>query len=269
MKWSEMSAEGKEMTVVILGSGTCVPSLSRSACAAVAAFADVVFLLDIGPGTMRRLLEAGFSVFDVTHIGISHHHPDHTGELASFLFANQYPDASQRDRPLTLIGARGLAAFFRRLQGVYGEWIDCGGRLSLLELSDMQPDETPFPNFRLQSAPVCHRPESIAFRIDGPAGDSVVFSGDTDYSESLVRLAAGADLLICESALPEEMKVEGHLSPSLAGRIAEKAGVGQLVLTHLYPPCEGADMIGPCRSAYSGRICLARDLLCLRPGESK
>ena len=70
----------------------------------------------------------------------------------------------------------------------------------------------------------------------------MVYSGDTDYSEDLIRLAQGADLLICECSLPEEMKVEGHLVPSLAGRIASEAGCRKLLLVHLYPECEGRDI---------------------------
>lgn len=247
--------------VTILGSGTCVPSLERSACAAVACFDDTVFLFDIGPGTTRRLLEAGISVFDVTHIGISHLHPDHTGELVSFLFANKYPVGSLRQKPLTLIGGTGLAAFYAQLKDIYGEWIDGAGKLEILEMSNTKTDEKTFSGFRLQTAPVCHRPESVAFRINHPGGQSLVYSGDTDYSENLIDLSQSADLLICEAALPDEHKVEGHLTPSLAGSIASRANAGRLVLTHLYPPCEGADMIGQCRRSYAGPVSLARDLL--------
>ena len=247
--------------VTILGSGTCVPSLERSACSALARFDDTMFLFDIGPGTTRRLIEAGISVFDITHIGISHLHPDHTGELVSFLFANKYPDGSRRQKPLTLIGGTGFAAFYDQLSDIYGEWIDGGGKLEILEMSDTIREEKAFSGFRLQTAPVCHRPESIAFRINHPGGQSLVYSGDTDTSENLVDLAKSADLLICEAALPDEQKVEGHLTPSLAGDLAARANARRLVLTHFYPPCESADMIGQCRRSYGGPVCLARDLL--------
>ncbi len=256
-----MTGKGKGFKVIILGSGTAVPSLARSACAALVVFEDVVFLLDSGPGTMRRLLEAGGSIFDVTHLGLSHLHPDHTGELVSFLFANKYPDASLRQTPLTLIGAKGLVSFYKQLKAIYGEWIDLDGKLELVEMDHTRPDEKVFPSFVLQTTPVRHRPESIAFRIDGPDSKSMVYSGDTDVSEHLVQIANGADLLICEAAFPDELKVEGHLTPSLAGKIATRAKVGQLVLTHFYPPCEQADMAGQCRSTYAGPLELARDLL--------
>ena len=45
---------------------------------------------------MRRLLEAGRTISDITHIFISHFHTDHTGELASFLFSTKYPETLRR-----------------------------------------------------------------------------------------------------------------------------------------------------------------------------
>ncbi|MFO7839405.1 MAG: MBL fold metallo-hydrolase [Desulfosalsimonadaceae bacterium] len=247
--------------VIILGSGTCVPSLARSPCAVLLRIQKELFLLDCGPGTMRRLLEAGFSVFDITQLGISHLHPDHSGELVSFLFANKYPSPARREQALTLIGGCGFTDFFSQLQGIYGEWIDLAGGLELLESESSGTGEKSFSGFRLCTAPVNHRPESIAFRIAGPGGKTLVYSGDTDYCENLIRLAEHADLLICEAALPEGQKAEGHLTPSLAGEIAARAGVRHLVLTHFYPPCDQADIAGQCRKTYSGPLILAQDLL--------
>jgi ribonuclease BN (tRNA processing enzyme) len=257
--------ESSEKTrVVILGSGTCIPSLSRSACSVLVAYGDTRFLLDIGPGTVRRLLEAGISIGDITHIGLSHHHPDHTAELSSFFFASRQPLLNRLEKSLTLIGGRGTGAFYARLKDLYGDWVDYGANLEIMEMNSGSRDERCFPDFTLHSSPVRHRPESIAFRITDTAGKSVVYSGDTDFSEDLVGLAEGAELLICESAFPEGHKVEGHLTPSLAGDIAARAGVKRLVLTHFYPECENADMVGACRKTYSGPLCLARDLLFLQ-----
>jgi ribonuclease BN (tRNA processing enzyme) len=68
-------------------------------------------------------------------------------------------------------------------------------------------------------------------------------------------------LLICESALPDALKVPGHLTPSLAGKIAAEARVGKLVLTHFYPECDYEDMAGQCRRTYGGPLVLAEDLM--------
>jgi ribonuclease BN (tRNA processing enzyme) len=113
----------------------------------------------------------------------------------------------------------------------------------------------------VESAPVEHNEESIAYRITSAGGYSVVYSGDTDYSENLINLAKKADLLICESALPDDMGVKGHLTPSLAGEIATRAGVGKLVLTHFYPECDRVDIEQECRKTYSGALALAEDLM--------
>ena len=254
---------GKKMPeVTILGSGTCVPSLQRSACAAMVRVNRSRLLFDLGPGTMRRLLRADTSIFDVGFICISHFHPDHTGELASFLFASKYPAAHRRQTPLTILGAKGFSNFFNDLKRVYGEWIELAPEVfSVIELDNTGSDIRRFDDFVLKSIPVMHREESIAFRVESPDGISIVYSGDTDFSENLISLAKDADILICESALPDQLKVEGHLTPSLAGKIAAAAGVKKLVLTHFYPECDTADMLGQCRKTYAGPLIMAQDLM--------
>ncbi|MBT8330911.1 MAG: MBL fold metallo-hydrolase, partial [Deltaproteobacteria bacterium] len=88
-----------------------------------------------------------------------------------------------------------------------------------------------------------------------------VYTGDTDYTETIIDLAKDTDLLICECALPDKLKTPGHLTPSLAGELATKSGVGNLVLTHFYPECETADIAAECRKTYSGHLVLADDLM--------
>ena len=72
--------------------------------------------------------------------------------------------------------------------------------------------------------------------------------------------------MICESALPDDKKAPGHLTPSLAGEIATAARVGKLVLTHFYPECDAVDMAAQCRKTYQGPLVLAEDLLQLEVG---
>jgi ribonuclease BN (tRNA processing enzyme) len=249
------------INITILGSGTCVPSLTRSSCALLAQIGGENILLDLGPGTMRRLLEAGVDIHDISHVCLSHFHPDHTGELVSFLFANKYPDETRRKIPLVIGGGKGFKAFFDQLKTIYGEWIDLSGRLRFFEFSSAGGDTHKFEYFKMETCPVNHRPESIAYRITAPNGSTVVYSGDTDYSENLIDLAQHADLFVCECALPDPFKVPGHLTPSLAGKIASEAQVKQLVLTHFYPPCDDTDIEAQCRKTYQGPLALASDLM--------
>ena len=247
------------INVTILGSGTCVPALQRSSCSVLMRIGANRLLFDSGPGTMRRLLEADTTIFDLNYIFYSHFHPDHSAELVPLIFATKYPDGSRRQSPLTIAGGRGFAAFFEKLKTVYGKWIELAP--GLLDLEELNNASKVLKDFTIESAPVEHNPESIAYRITSSDGSSVVYSGDTDFSDNLIELAKEADLLICESALPDSKRVKGHLTPSMAGEIATRAAVHKLVLTHFYPDCEEVDIMQECRKTYSGPLLMAEDLM--------
>ena len=251
--------------VTILGSGTCVPSLERSASSILISIGKIKILFDSGPGTMRRLLEAGTEIHNISYICYTHFHPDHTGELATFLFANKYPDTEKRKSPLTLIAGKGFNPFFNKLKNLYGDWVTLHpDMLNIMEMGITARDMIQFDYFKIISMPMAHNPESIGYRIETADGLTIVLSGDTDVCGELVELADNADLFICESALPDELKVKGHLTPSLAGDIATRAGVKKLVLTHFYPECDNTDIENECRKTYSGPLMLAHDLMRIR-----
>jgi ribonuclease BN (tRNA processing enzyme) len=251
-----------DITVTVLGSGTCVPSLARSSCSVLVETGGRKWLIDSGAGTLRRLLEAGTTIAELSHLLFSHLHPDHTSDLVPLLFATKYPDGVTRSEALTIVAGQGFADFFRRLKGAYGHWIDLDeGMLRIVEMSTAGGDHVRLGGIDLHTAPVEHSPQSIAFRITSPGGRRLVYSGDTDDCESLVDLARGADLLICESAFPEGLKARGHLTPAAAGGIAARAGVRRLMLTHFYPACDQADIEGECRRTYGGPLVLAQDLM--------
>jgi len=219
-------------------------------------------LFDSGPGSMHSLLRAGITIFDIDFLFYSHFHPDHTGELVPVIFATKYPNSHRRKKPLTIVAAKGFHDFFDGLKSVYGEWLELPpGMLHIIELDNKSPDQRSFENFSVASRPMAHRPESIGYRISDRNGRSMVYSGDTDVCENLVSLARNVDLLICESAMPDELKVPGHLTPSLAGDMAARAGVKKLVLTHLYPECDRVDLVAQCRRTYKGSLVIAEDLM--------
>jgi hypothetical protein len=105
-------------------------------------------LFDSGPGTMRRLLEAQTTIFDITHIFYS--------EFGPFIFATKYPDSSRRKIPLTVAGGRGLLNFYERLKSVYGQWIELTpGLLEIIEFDNKNADTITFEDFTVNTAPVC------------------------------------------------------------------------------------------------------------------
>ncbi|MGB9553830.1 MAG: MBL fold metallo-hydrolase, partial [bacterium] len=246
------------INVIILGSGTCVPSIRRSSPALLVCCMGKVLLLDAGSGTMRRLAEVGISIHDIDLIFLSHFHPDHCADLVPFLFATKYAFSQQRTRELHLMGGAGLHNLLSGFKKIFGKWIAPEGyHLHLHEAKGTVHLE----NVTLKTLPLTHSESSIGLRMEIPGDKAVVYSGDTDYCKNIVDLAQHADLLILECSLPETMKVEGHLSPSLAGRIAQESRCKRLLLTHFYPPCDEHDLIEEAKREFSGEVILAEDLM--------
>ncbi len=245
------------MELIVLGSGTGVPSLRRGAPALAVKAAGRLALLDLGSGALRSLLKYDLNFSRIDIIALTHLHPDHIGDLAPFLFATRYSLGYTRQEPFDLLAARGFQIFYENLRRAFGSWVEAPPRLlRLRELNPDGPDETAFPGLVIKSAPVNHIEGSLAFRLESQ-GASLVYSGDTDESDSLVELAKGADLLALEAANP--FKVPGHLTPQEAGRLAARAGVQRLLLTHFYPPCDEVDVVALAAQEFSGEIIKAED----------
>ena len=245
------------MELIIIGSGTGVPSLRRGSPSIAVRAAGRLLLLDLGPGTLRSMLQWGLNFNQIDILALSHCHPDHVGDLVPFLFATRYTLGYTRQEPFWLLAAQGFARFMERLREAFGDWIEPPeGLMQLRELAPGDPDVARWEGLTIKSAPTNHIEGSLAFRIE--AGNrALVYSGDTDHSDSLVDLARGADLLVLEAANP--FKVPGHLTPAEAGRLAARAGVPRLLLTHFYPPCDTVDVVALAAQEFSGEIIRAED----------
>jgi ribonuclease BN (tRNA processing enzyme) len=114
---------------------------------------------------------------------------------------------------------------------------------------------------RIRSKPMAHLPGSVGYRIEFKDGRSMAISGDTDYCQNIIDLAFEVDLLVLECSFPDGKKVEGHLTPSLAGRIALESQCKKLLLTHFYPICDQSDLVSQCSQVYPGKIILGEDLM--------
>lgn len=252
------------MELTILGSGTGTPSARRAPSSLTIKADKLRLLIDGGSGTLRRLAEAGIQADSIDHIFYTHFHPDHSADLGPILFALKHTVISHRTGPMGLWGPVGFSAFFDALHKAWGHWIiPSAFDLALKELPVSGPWRVNLGDLRVESRPVQHTDPSLGFRIEHE-GKVLAVSGDTEYCEGLVKLARGADLLICECSHPEEMKISGHMTPTEAGKTAREAGVRRLILTHFYPECDAVDMLTPCRKAFSGEVLLAEDLMQLR-----
>jgi len=244
--------------VIILGSGTGVPSKRRWAPGLVLFSEDAQVLIDSGSGILRRMLDIGMTYHDVDLLLYTHLHPDHIADFIPILFACKYADLP-REKDLLCIGGPGFENYFNQLKKIYGRWIE--SRSYHLTIAEISQKPLLFRDLMIFSKPMTHTPESIGYRIELADGKSIAVSGDTDYSETIVDLALEADLLVLECSFPEGKKVEGHLTPSLAGRIASESHCKRLLLTHLYPVCDSTDIVGQCKEVFKGEIILAEDLM--------
>lgn len=216
------------MKLKILGTGTATPSLERASSAYLLETGWGRILVDIGPSVVRRLMECGYTTNDVDMIVLTHFHPDHTVDLATFLFASNYGDVT-RKKPLKLLGGKGLDRFFRKYVRLYRWLAPVGYELSIVSLPCGTLSLGPLV---VRTARTNHNPESIALRIEEKR--SIVFTGDTAYSRHLVDLARQTDVLVTECSFPER-KVHGHLNLAALQRIVNKAKPRQVILSHLYP----------------------------------
>tara|TARA_B100000315_G_scaffold168683_1_gene157251 strand:+ start:7300 stop:8061 length:762 start_codon:yes stop_codon:yes gene_type:complete len=246
------------MELIILGSGTCVPSLKRGSSGQVVKADGKIILIDSGSGTLERLLKAGITYRDVDVICYTHVHPDHISDLVPFLFTCRYGDLP-RQKDLLIIGGEGFIEFFNQLKQVFGKWLDADNYK--LDLKEVVNETISIESLKVLTQQPAHSKESVSYRLESSEDQSIVLSGDTDYCENIISLGHNADILVLECSFPDDRKIDGHLSPSAAGKIATKSKCKKLILTHFYPLCEKYDLIAECRKTYSGDVVLAEDLM--------
>jgi ribonuclease BN (tRNA processing enzyme) len=244
--------------LIILGSGTGIPSLRRSSPGLMIISDHNYLLVDSGSGTLRKMLEVGVTYRDVDLILYTHLHPDHTTDLVPTLFACKYGEL-RREKDLLCMGGRGFISFFEELKKLYSPWIE--PRSYHLNIQEVSENALFYRNLKILSKPMAHISGSVGYRIELKDGKSISISGDTDYCQNIIDLALEVDLLVLECSFPDGKKVEGHLTPSLAGRIALESGCKKLLLTHLYPVCDQFDIVDQCQRVYPGEIHLGEDLM--------
>jgi ribonuclease BN (tRNA processing enzyme) len=244
--------------VTVVGSGTVVPRPERRQSCVVARAGGETLVFDLGAGAVRGMVAAGLDPFATDRIFFTHFHPDHTLDAANLLFAMNYGTEKPRTRPLYVAGPEPFEGFWSSIMDVWGEWMAVGYPILTSELTLACDAPMELAGCRLTWAPAVHRPESIAYRLDGENG-SFVYTGDTEYSSSVVDLARGADTLLIECSTPDDAPVPGHLTPGGVARMAREAGVGRVVLTHLYPAVDDGRLPGEVERRFGGEVLVAHD----------
>ena len=246
--------------VSILGSGVTAPNHHRAEPGHHLKLDGASILWDGGSGNKQRMIQAGIDPFALTHVFYTHLHTDHVSDLAPLLFMFRNSPNGRRTRNLKLTGPPGFEDYYQTMRRLNGEgrWWDTPDYE--VELDRMLDDSRSYEAFSVRSLPMNHMERrAIGYRIEDASGAVVTFSGDTDECEEIVTLGRRADLLILECSWPDDMPHEGHLTPARCGRIAAAAEPKELVLVHMYPPCEDRDLAGDVAKVWDGPVTVARD----------
>lgn len=211
------------LTVTVLGSSAMFPTVERAASGLLVEVDGEHLWLDAGSGTWRNLLR----VTDHRRLAgvlLTHRHPDHTTDVFVCFHARRYGSSP----PLEPIPLWAPAETLDRLLGFSAE---LGEAFTLAPVA--AGGELDFHGARLSFFAAAHPPETVAVRIEH-RGAVLAYSSDTGPAIDERGLAAGADLFICEATYQGgDGQWEGHLSAAQAGRLARRAGVRRLLLTHL------------------------------------
>lgn len=210
-------------------------------------------LLDLGSGALGPL-QRYVDPLTVDAVFLSHLHPDHCFDMSGFYVMRRYHPGGVPPR-IPVYGPRGTA---ERLATAYG-LPTSPGMGNEFDFRAYDGSTVEVGPFTVDVTRVVHPVAAFAVRVSAGAA-SLVYSGDTAPSTSMVRLAEGADLLLAEASfLDDEDNPAGlHLTGREAGRAAKEAAVDRLVLTHIPPWHDPQLSLAAACEEYDGPVDLAR-----------
>jgi ribonuclease Z len=296
----------------LCGTGSPLADIKRAgSCIAVVA-GKHLYIVDIGDGATKNINLMGFQAGKIDAVLLTHFHSDHIAGLGEVML-QRWAGGSNKV-PLDIIGPEGVETVVEGFNKAYS--LDTGYRIAHHSPEVMPPSGAggtarPFKlapeenasavvvdkdGVKITAFKVDHRPvvPAVGYRFDYK-GRSLVVSGDTAYSTSLLNHSKGADLLFHEALSPQMVKMiheqadlypgpslkevtavipSYHSSPEDAAKIANAAGVKHLVLFHIIPPLPSPLLnkifLGDAKKYYQGPITMGVDgMLFSLPANSK
>src|SRR5215472_1769332 len=256
---SQASKAGVPQTkVVLLGTGTPVPDPERSGPATAIVVDDSAYLVDFGPGVVRRakaaVLDRGVTGLEPANLKVAfvtHLHSDHTAGYSDLILTGW---TAGRHTPLEVYGPTGLRSMTEHILQAYRIDIEVrttsgGDQRSAPEGWKVNSHEIKSgviykdANVTVTAFPTKHAMESYGYRFDTP-DRSVVISGDTSPTEETIKACNGCDVLIHEARTlelftrlpegPHSFGAKNHTTSEQLVALATKAKPGLLVVHHAW-----------------------------------
>jgi ribonuclease Z len=280
-------APAQDLKVTLLGTGTPQPSMDRFGPSILVEAGKEKLLFDCGRGATQRIEQNKISFADVDALFLTHLHSDHIVGIPDLWLTGW---ARGRKVPLRVWGPAGTKQMMSHLEEAYEFDIhirrDVDEKLPAQGVVVMAKDIEQgivYENagIKVTAFAVDHGPvkPALGYRIDF-TGHSVLLSGDTRYSENLLRFAQGVDVIIHEVVDPDAFRaanpnisaervktiVGHHTTPDQAGSIFAQVKPKLAVYSHIVP--EGTTALIPLtRKTYSGPLEVGEDLMSIEIGE--
>lgn len=244
--------------VIILGSSNAVATPDHENTHLIIVGDTKKVMVDCVSSPLLRLEKAGVDFQGVTDLILTHFHPDHVSGVPLFLMDMWLLG---RRLPLSVHGLDHTLDRMERVMELYGwsGWPDffpvSFRRVPPSEMTEILDSA----DLRVLSSPVKHLVPTIGIRVECKhSARRLAYSCDTEPCAEVIRLAAGADILIHEAA----GQGRGHSSAWQAAEVASQAEVGELLLIH-YPTGKHAfgDPVNEARQRYQGKVALAQDFM--------
>jgi ribonuclease BN (tRNA processing enzyme) len=222
------------MRITIVGSGDAFGSGGRFNSCLFIETAKGTLLLDCGATSLVALKAHGLDPNRIDGIVLSHLHGDHFGALPFLLLDAQF--LARRDKPLLIAGPPGTRKRLdQALEVFFPLSTESKWRFPWKVIEIALDRDTEFLGHKVRTAEVIHQSGAPSTAVRLSDGKTLLaFSGDTEWTETLVAVADGADLFICECYAHDGV-IAGHMSWQILKRRLPDLRARRIMVTHMNP----------------------------------
>ena len=255
MAKSQILREGS-LKITILGTSAVYPGAGEACSGFLVEEGNVKLLVDCGTGILSNLQKYS-NLCDISDMVISHMHADHFFDLVPYRYALRYGLENADCKPRLYLPPGGI----KILHHVVDSFAESDTFFSdVMEVSEYYPGRPlSLGNLLIEFVPVYHYIPTWAISI--VTSKKLAYSAGSGMCPGLLQVAKDADLFICNiGACLANRKTDnwGHLRPSQAGKLARDAGVGRLLLSHLWPECNRTAAVADAAEIFNGSVELAK-----------